>query len=136
MRRARDAALTGGPSPVEPLHPVLPTLDADLAEAVRRSAIEVRRPQTARDATAERGLTRDEPTRYAAVVTRLKRYQELWVHPSAAKLHEAEVAVLPRLEALPPRELIALIREGLATSPLNLVLITLEKPCAAPAGRV
>lgn len=123
---------TGGASPLEAPTPVLPELDADLAEAVRPSAIDARRPETARDATAARGLTRDEPTRYEAVVTRLKRYQDLWVHPTAAKLHEAEVGVLPRLEALPPRELIALIREGLATSPLNLVLIALENALRGP----
>lgn len=123
---------TGGPSPVEPLNPVLPPLDADLAEAVRRSAIDVRRPQTARDATAERGLTGDEPTRYEAVVTSLKRYHDLWVHPTAATLHQAEVGMLPRLEALPPGELIALIREGLGTSPLNLVLIALENGLRGP----
>jgi hypothetical protein len=56
----------------------------------------------------------------------LKRYEGLWRNPDAAKLGAAEEDLLKALEELPPDELVALVRQGLSTRPVNLVLITLE----------
>jgi hypothetical protein len=62
----------------------------------------------------------------------LKGYEELWRAPDAAKLRAAEEHVLQELTALSPTELVALLRQGLSTRRLNLVLIALENAMRGP----
>jgi hypothetical protein len=62
----------------------------------------------------------------------LKRYEELWRNPDASELRAAEEDLLRELAQLPPDELVALLRLGLGTRPVNLVMITLENAMGGP----
>lgn len=62
----------------------------------------------------------------------LKSYERLWwspdpwKSPDPAPLRAAEQGMLKQLQGLPPHELVALLRDGLSTRSVNLVLIALE----------
>lgn len=62
----------------------------------------------------------------------LKGYEELWINPDAATLRAAEEELFSKLDRLPPHELVALLREGVSTRAVNLVLITFENAMNGP----